>query len=170
MRKTTLCIIIVQGNLRLWSLCSRSGGAPGAWHPLPLSPLISAELKQALWGDDHTSEMRLTERVDGGKQHWGFLQAGFEGLMIVCLCAHVRWNVRQAAGLRPDNRADDTQGCNSGTSESWRRDWVYCFHTSPHAFTFQMELSMQTGSAASEREDPRLKAALFEISLTSGRF
>ncbi len=34
--------------------------------------------------------------------------------------------------------------------------WNYQFHS--------------TGSAASEREDPRLKAALFEISLTSGRF
>lgn len=75
-----------------------------------------------------------------------------------------------AAGLRPDNRADDTQGCNSGTSESQRRDCVYCFHTSPHAFTFQMELPMQTDSVASTQEDPRLKAALFEISLTSGRF
>lgn len=86
----------------------------------------------------------------------------------MCLCAHVRWNEHQAAGLRPDNRADDTQGCNSGTSESWRRDWVYGFHTSPHAFTFQMELPMQTGSAASKREDLRLISALFEISLTSG--
>jgi len=25
-----------------------------------------------------------SERVDGGKKHWGFLQAGSEGLMIVC--------------------------------------------------------------------------------------
>lgn len=50
------------------------------------------------------------------------------------------------------------------------RETVYCFHTSPHAFTFQMELTMQTDSEASTQEDPRLKAALFEISLTSGRF
>lgn len=63
-----------------------------------------------------------------------------------------------------------TQGCNSGTSESRRRDWVYCFHTSPHAFTFQMELPKKTDSVASEQEDSRLKAVLFEILFISGRF
>lgn len=77
------------------------------------------------------------------------------------------WNVRQVSDLitGQTTHRDVIQ-----EHQSPRGETVYCFHTSPHAFTFQMELPMQTDSVASTQEDPKLKAALFEISLPSGRF